>query len=319
VGAGQTPPRNQIWMPARAVTQARPDRFILERMTGPVHVIVDGGLDDAVALAVLAGLGVPLAQVIATEGSVDLTTTAIATQRLVLTLGSADPVRLGSDQAIAGAYPTGRDPFHGPDAFGGQVASLAPASAPEQRARALDGTVFCAGALTCVARAIQSGDAIAEVVWMGGAVTVGGNMTAAAEFNAWMDPDAADYVLASGVGMRMVPLDVTERFEWSAEELGALRDAGRVGHLLADAIRYAQDRDGFFVPHDAVTAIALTSPELFTWAARQVRCETKGEFTTGETVVDRRPWGSPGRVLVAEDVDIAEVASRILNAVASIA
>ncbi len=281
-------------------------------------MIVDGGLDDALALAVLVGLRVPLSQVIATEGSVDLATTALATQRLMLTLGSTDPVRLGSDRAMIAAYPAGRDPFHGADAFGGQVTLLAPASAPDQHAGDLDGTVFCAGALTCVAQAIDGGRPIAEVVWMGGAVAVGGNMTAAAEFNAWMDPHAADQVLASGVSMKMVPLDVTERFDWSAGEIQTLRGAGRVGKLLADAIRYVQERDGVFVPHDAVTAIALTSPELFTWIPRQVRCETKGEFTTGETVVDRRPWSSPGHVLVAEDADIPEVSARILEAVASI-
>jgi inosine-uridine nucleoside N-ribohydrolase len=288
-------------------------------MVGPVHVIVDGGLDDAVALAVLAGLGVPLAQVIATEGSVDLGTTALATRRLMVTLGSTAPVRLGSDRAMIASYPAGRDPFHGADAFGGQATLLAPASAPDQRASDLDGTVFCAGALTCVAQAIQGGRPIAEVVWMGGAVAVGGNMTAAAEFNAWMDPNAADLVFASGVSVKMIPLDVTERFEWSAAEIQALRGAGRAGKLLADAIRYVQERDGVFVPHDAVAAIAMTSPELFTWIPRQVRCETKGEFTTGETVVDRRPWGTPGRVLVAEDADIPEVSARILEAVATVA
>jgi pyrimidine-specific ribonucleoside hydrolase len=288
-------------------------------MVKPVHVIVDGGLDDALALAVLVGLNVPLSQVIATEGSVDLVTTALATRRLMVTLGSADPVRLGSDRAITGAYPAGRDPMHGVDAFGGQVALLAPASPPDEHAGDLDSTVFCCGALTCVALAIQGGRSIAEVVWMGGAVAVGGNMTAAAEFNAWMDPTAADDVLASAVTVKMIPLDVTERFEWLAGEIKALRGAGRVGNLLADAIRYVQDRDGIFVPHDAVAAIALTSPELFGWAPRQVRCETKGEFTTGETVVDRRPWGSSGQVLVAEDVDVPEVSARILSAVASIA
>jgi pyrimidine-specific ribonucleoside hydrolase len=288
-------------------------------MIKPVHVIVDGGLDDALALAVLVGLNVPLSQVVATEGSVDLMTTALATRRLMITLGSTAPVRLGSDRALTAAYPAERDPMHGVDAFGGQVASLAPASPPDERAGDLDSTVFCAGALTCVAQAIQDGSSMAEIVWMGGAVAVGGNMTAAAEFNAWMDPTAADDVLASGVSMKMIPLDVTERFEWSAAEIRTLRSAGRVGNLLADAIRHVQERDGIFVPHDAVTAIALTSPELFDWTPRHVRCETKGEFTSGETVVDRRLWGSPGRVLVAGDVDVPEVSSRILSAVASMA
>jgi inosine-uridine nucleoside N-ribohydrolase len=288
-------------------------------MVGHVHLIVDGGLDDALALAVLVGLSVPLSQVIANEGSVGLATTALTTRRLMVTLGSADPVRLGSDRAMTAAYPAGRDPFHGADAFGGQAALLAPASAPDEHATDLDGAVFCAGALTCVAQAIQGGCPVDEVVWMGGAVAVGGNMTAAAEFNAWMDPDAADHVLASGVSMKMIPLDVTKRFEWTASEIQALRGVGRVGSLLADAIRYVHERDGVFVPHDAVAAIALTSPGLFTWTPRQVRCETKGEFTTGATVVDRRPGGSPGQVLVAEDVDIPEVSARILKAVASIA
>jgi len=289
------------------------------RVIKPVHVIVDGGLDDALALAVLVGLNIPVSQVIATEGSVDLLTTALATRRLMLTLGSKDPVRLGSDRAILGAYPAERDPMHGVDAFGGQVGLLVPASPPDEHAADLDSTVFCAGALTCVAQAIQDGNPIAEVVWMGGAVAVGGNMTAAAEFNAWMDPTAADQVLTSGVSVKMIPLDLTERFEWSAGEVKALRGAGRAGNLLADAISYVQERDGVFVPHDAVTAIALTSPELFGWHSRLVRCETRGEFTTGETVVDRRPWGSSGHVLVAEDVDVPEVSARILSAVASIA
>ena len=150
-------------------------------------------------------------------------------------------------------------------------------------------------------------------------VLVGLNVTAAAEFNAWMDPTAADDVLASAVSVKMIPLDVTELFEWSADEVRALRGAGRAGNLLADAIRHVQERDGIFVPHDAVAAIALTSPELFGWAPRQVRWETKGEFTTGATVVDRRPWGSSGHVLVAEDADVPEVSARILSAVASIA
>jgi len=284
-------------------------------MTEAVHAIVDGGLDDALALAVLVGLDVPLAQVVATEGSVDLLTAAVATRRLMTTLGSSAPVRLGSDRALVAAYPDGRDPFHGPDAFGGKVHSLHPASQPSEQAQGLDGKVFCSGALTPVALAIRNGHRVTEVVWMGGAVAVGGNMTPAAEFNAWMDPLAADQVLVSGIPVQMVPLDVTMRFMWSAGELAALAAQGRIGALLAGAIGYAHDRDGFFVPHDAVTAIALTAPELFRWSARQARCETQGALTAGATVVDRRPDSEAGSVLVAEDADVAEVTARILGAV----
>jgi inosine-uridine nucleoside N-ribohydrolase len=291
----------------------------IKPMMKPLHVIVDGGVDDALALAVLVGLNVPISQVIATEGSVDLATTALATRRLMATLGCTVPVRLGSDRGIVADYPAQRDPFHGADAFGGRSAFLAPAAAPYEQANRLDATVLCTGALTCVARAIRDRSSIDEIVWMGGAVAVGGNMTAAAEFNAWMDPTAADLVLASEVGMKMIPLDVTGMFAWSVTEVQALRTSGRIGNLLADAIRYIYERDGIFVPHDAVAAIALTSPELFDWIPRLVHCETKGEFTSGETVVDRRPWGSQGQVMVATNVDVTEVSTRIFRAVASIA
>jgi len=94
-------------------------------------------------------------------------TTALATRRLMITLGGTAPVRLGSDRALIAAYPAERDPMHGIDAFGGQVASLAPASLPDERAGAIDSPVFCAGALTCVTQAIEDGRSIAEIGWMG--------------------------------------------------------------------------------------------------------------------------------------------------------
>jgi pyrimidine-specific ribonucleoside hydrolase len=287
-------------------------------VTASVHAVVDGGLDDALALGVLTGLKVPLAQVVANEGSLGVRATALVTKRLLVTLGNPVPVRLGAAAGLLGPYPGGRDPFHGPDGFGGRAHSLAAAPVPAEPAAGLAGVVFCGAALTCVAQAMAAGAAITEVVWMGGAVAMGGNMTAAAEFNAWMDPPAADLVLASGIPVRMVPLDVTERFAWAEAELTALRDTGRAGSVLAGAFSFVVDRDGSYVPHDAVTVLAMVAPELFGWQARQVRCEPKGEFTAGATVVDRRPRSEPGTVLVVEDVDVAAVSDRILAAVAEI-
>jgi pyrimidine-specific ribonucleoside hydrolase len=288
------------------------------RMSDAVHVIVDGGVDDALAIAVLLGLRVPVAQVVATEGSVDLATTAWTTKRLLKSLGSAVPVRLGTDHGLRAPYPEGRDPFHGDDGFGGFASLLEPTTAPREFFERLDGPVFCSGALTTVARAIDAGHEIAEVVWMGGAVGIGGNMTAAAEFNAWMDPFAADLVLSSGLGLRMVPLDITLQFRWSVAELDELGSTGPIGALLRRAAGFVQARDGVFVPHDAVAAIAMTSPQLFEWFARPTRCETVGTFTTGATVVDRRPRAEPGSVLIAEAADVAEITARMLQGIAAL-
>jgi pyrimidine-specific ribonucleoside hydrolase len=249
----------------------------------------------------------------------DLLTTARTTIRFLRTLHSPVPVRLGTDRGLFGSYPDGRDAFHGPDCFGGAASLLDAAALPDETFRPLEGRVFCSGALTVVARALAAGQPVSEVLWMGGAVAVGGNMTAAAEFNAWMDPPAADRVLTGGTPVRMVPLDITTRFLWTSEELDRLRATGRVGALLAEALGFLVYRDGIFHPHDAVTAVAMAAPELFTWQGRPARCETTGLLTTGATVVDRRPRAAGGRVLVAEDVDVTEVSARIIGAVGRLA
>lgn len=201
----------------------------------PLHVVVDAGVDDAVALAVLIGRRVSLAQVVATEGSLSLPETAAVTTRLLATLRSAIPVRLGAAQALDRDYPDGRDPFHGADGFGGCSASLVAASTPTLLREPLRGPVFATAALTVVAEALLRDEPVSTISWMGGSVRVGGNMTAAAEFNAWMDPLAADTVLSHGVPVVMVPLDVTVRCAWSPRDIDDLADCGDAGRLLADA------------------------------------------------------------------------------------
>jgi pyrimidine-specific ribonucleoside hydrolase len=286
---------------------------------GPLHVVVDAGLDDALAIAVLVGSGVDIDQVVATEGSLARSATARATARWLATLGGGVPVRLGADRGVASPYPGGRDPFHGEDGFAGLVDTLRPAAEPTEPWSELQGTVLCTGALTVVAEALRRGHDLDRVVWMGGSVACGGNMTAAAEFNAWMDPAAADAVLTAGVARAMVPLDLTRRFAWGEAEVASVRAAAPVAGLLADALGAVRRRDGTVVPHDAVAAVALLEPDLFAWSTRSVRCETTGAVTRGATVVDRRRAPLDGGVAVAEDVDVPRVTDRILAALGRLA
>ena len=146
-------------------------------MNDPVHVIVDSGLDDALALGVLLGMKVPFAQVIATEGSLDLMQTLSVTHRLLVSLGCWAPVRIGAAEGISAPYPKGRDPFHGADGFGSLASALTPSEAPNVSFERLDGPVFCSAALTVVALGLETGHHVSELVWMGGAVGSGGNMT----------------------------------------------------------------------------------------------------------------------------------------------
>jgi pyrimidine-specific ribonucleoside hydrolase len=289
------------------------------RPAEPVHVIVDAGVDDALALAVLTGLDIALEQVVASTGSLDLMTTASVTSRFLATVRNDALVTLGASSGLTAPYPDGRDPFHGADGFGGFADSLDSAPTPSQHFMPLNGPVLATAALTVVAAAIQRGDSVTQVTWMGGSVVHGGNMTAAAEFNAWMDPVAADLVLTSGVPVAMVPLDVTMRCAWTMKDVETLATRGEAGPLLASAIGAICSRDGTFVPHDAVAVIAMVDPDLFGWTRRYVRCETQGALTTGQTVVDRRPQSPEPNAAVADDVDVGAVRDRILDAVSQVA
>ena len=286
------------------------------RLLPPLNVVVDAGVDDAVALAVLVGAGVELSQVIATEGSVAVDVTASATARLLATLGARSvPVLLGASTGIEAPYPGGRDPFHGADAFGGFAAQLADVATPASGPDRVAGQVFAAGALTVVAEALRRGDPVSSVIWMGGAFCHGGNMTAAAEFNAWMDPASVDEVFTAGVPVSMVPLDLTMQCEWTAGEIDELARLGDAGMLLSKPAGMMCGRDGAFVPHDAVTAVALLQPGLFRWAPKHVRCEPEGRFSAGTTIADRRPHAPQPNVLVAEECDTAGVRTAIFDAI----
>lgn len=281
---------------------------------GALDVVVDGGVDDALALAVLVASKAPLRQVTANEGSVGVDVVAATTARLMRLLGGDAPVAVGEAHGLAGSYPAGRDPFHGEDAFGGH-AHLLPEASPTGDWERLGGDVLVTGAMTVVAAAVQQGHPVERVWWMGGSVAAGGNMTAAAEFNAWMDPAAVDAVLRSPVETRIVPLDVTVECTMGKAEVDQIASSAPVGAALGAAIATLLDRDGFFIPHDAVAAVAVLYPDLFGWTARHVRCETEGTLTTGALIVDRRALSPAPNALVAESVQADAVVDQILRSV----
>jgi inosine-uridine nucleoside N-ribohydrolase len=287
---------------------------------GPV-VVCDPGVDDLVALFVLTGAGHPPSAVIGTAGNVGLEQAYLNAKGIVGLLGLDCPVAKGAGNALHGPYPDAGDPFHGNDGLGGVGSSLPAVDSAQLREplSLVEGTVLATGCLTVIAAALQANCAISEIVWMGGAVAGGGNVTALAEFNAWLDPEAADQVLSSGVRLAMVPLDITHQVPLVADDLYRLGECGRLAALTARACSFLCDRDSRFIPHDAIAAVALLNPELFSWEDRWVRCEVSGEWARGMTVVDRRPHGAIGSVRVAAAVDVAAVRERIFEAVRALA
>jgi purine nucleosidase len=135
---------------------------------------------------------------------------------------------------------------------------------------------------------------------MGGSCFEGGNISAAAEFNFFVDPEAAARVFSSGARIIMIPLDCTHQALLTAERLAVLGEAGTaVGtafyHLLEWNKRF--DRKKYGWPggplHDPTVTAFLLAPELFSGRSVHVEIECASPLTRGASVVDW--WGVSGR------------------------
>jgi purine nucleosidase len=150
-----------------------------------------------------------------------------------------------------------------------------------------------------------------QVVMMAGASSEGGNVTPAAEFNVFVDPEAADIVLRAGVPVTMLPLDVTHQVLSTGARLQAFRDLGnRAGKAVAEMLTFSEafDRkkygwDGAPL-HDPNVIAWLLEPGLYKGRQINVAIETTSLLTRGMTVADW--WGvadRPKNVTYLREVD----------------
>ncbi|MEF2071940.1 nucleoside hydrolase [Consotaella aegiceratis] len=298
-------------------------------MTGPQKIIIDTdpGQDDALTiLLAVASPEVELLGVTTVAGNVALEhATANAIKALDLASRPDIPVHAGADRpllraAIDATHVHGRTGFEG--------AELPPSSRPATPGHAVDfiiqtvmahepGVVtLCAiGPMTNLALALARESAlrqrIGRIVTMIGAYSEVGNIMPAAEFNAYVDPHAAEIVFSSGIPIVMIPLDCTHQLLTSAERVARFAAIGnRVGSVVADWLRFEKrfeaakyGTDGGPL-HDPNTVAWLIRPDLYSGREVNVAVETGSERTMGMTVVDW--WGVSGRAanaLVLRDVD----------------
>lgn len=154
------------------------------------------------------------------------------------------------------------------------------------------------GPMTNVARALRAApdlaSRIAGISLMGGGRF--GNRTAAAEFNLWCDPEAADVVFSYGGPLIMAGLDLTHRFQATPERIDMVRALpGKLAPILADLFDFfsgtyrARHHNIVGAPvHDPCAVMALTHPNLFTRRHAHVQIETRGALTAGMTLIDDR-------------------------------
>ncbi len=161
-------------------------------------------------------------------------------------------------------------------------------------------TVIALGPLTNIARALLKKPAalkkVKRIITMGGAFRVPGNTGPVAEFNYYVDPEAADVVLSSGLPITLVPLDLTQQIVLMRSEMEYR--AGRRSSPMARFVlrftrsymQYHQKTEGFFGAflHDPIAVSVAINPRLIRAQRARVRVETEGSLTRGMTITDFR-------------------------------
>ncbi len=166
-------------------------------------------------------------------------------------------------------------------------------------------TLVPTGPLTNIAAAMEQKPQIIpkikEIVFMGGAFREGGNVTPSAEFNIYVDPDAAQIVLDCGSPIVMMGLDVTHQVLTTRKRVERIRRIGSpVTNAIADLIEFYEryDEEKYHLDgaplHDPCTIAYLLKPNLFKLKEVNVTVETTSDLTRGETVVDF--WGVTPRI-----------------------
>jgi inosine-uridine nucleoside N-ribohydrolase len=286
----------------------------------PILIDCDPGHDDAIALLLaLASPEVDLLGVTTVAGNQTLDKTTANAIRVLDFVGRDDvPVAAGAERPLVrepfvAAYVHGETGLDGPDLPPPRRAPLDHHAVDFLADRAQGATLVAVGPLTNVALLLAQHRSARpdRIVLMGGSIGLG-NVTPAAEFNIWADPEAAARVFASGIDVTMIGLDVTHQALLRNEHVERLRQSGRTGRMVAElydffhrfhAATYGFDGSPI---HDAVALALVFRPDLVHTERRHVAVECGSELTRGRTVVDlwRRTNNEPNaRVGVGVDAD----------------
>ncbi|MFB9223345.1 nucleoside hydrolase [Paracoccus cavernae] len=277
-------------------------------MARKIIIDTDPGQDDAVAiLLALASPELDVLGLSVVAGNVPLALTELNARKICELAGRADlPVYAGCDAPLMRKLVTAEE-VHGKSGLDGvelpaPVMQLQPQHAVDfiidtlRREPPKTVSLVPVGPLTNIATAFDRApdiiERVQEIVLMGGAYFEVGNITPAAEFNIFVDPEAADIVFRSGADLTVVPLDVTHQALTSRDWVETMRKLGPLGQAVAswtdfferyDTAKYGSQGAPL---HDPCTIAYLLQPELFTGRFINVVIETGGAFTTGMTVAD---------------------------------
>jgi inosine-uridine nucleoside N-ribohydrolase len=302
-------------------------------MATRILIDCDPGHDDAIAiLLALASPEVELAGVTTVSGNQTLEKTTANAIRVLELAGRADvPVAAGADRPLVrerfvAAYVHGETGLDGPALEPPQTEPVAQHAADFLAERVAGTTLVPVGPLTNVALmlALHPEARPDRIVLMGGAIAEG-NVTPAAEFNVWADPEAARRVFESGIEVTMIGLDVTHKALMTREHAETLRGSGRAGRFVAELYDFFS---GFHTRtygsedspiHDAVAVAHVLRDGLVETKHLHVEVDCSWELGRGRTYVDL--YGRTGKepnTYVGVDVDSGAFFELLLPRIASL-
>ncbi|QLJ30625.1 pyrimidine-specific ribonucleoside hydrolase RihA [Serratia marcescens] len=276
-------------------------------MPRPIIIDCDPGLDDAIALAMaLRSPELDVKAITTSAGNQTPEKTLRNALGLLTLMGREDipvaPRRRPADARAGDRRLCPRQNRHGQHPPAAPTLKPDPRGAVELIADLLRAspqpiTLVVTGPMTNIALLLaqhaELKSRIERIVFMGGGMNAG-NTTPVAEFNIFVDPEAAEMVLKSGVPLTMAGLNVTHQALVLPQDIERIR---QIANPVAQAVAEMLD---FYLPlylshprglpgaamHDPCTIAWLLAPQLFTGVERWVGVETKGEYTAGMTVVD---------------------------------
>jgi len=282
----------------------------------PIIIDTDAGVDDALALILaLRSPEVSVEAITTVAGNVEVHKCTRNVTRVLdqLRLALRPTLAEGSRRPLKRKLITAPE-VHGRDGLG-NIGSMRPAKLRARR-DAVDVILHCCrefgkrltivalGPLTNLAKAAQKNlrtlKMAGRIVSMGGALRVPGNTGPVAEFNYFVDPEAAQLVLNAGLKVTVVPLDLTQQVVVMRREIEhrAKRRAGKLADFVLRAtkhyMRYHMATEGFDggYLHDPIAVACVIQPSLIRTTRNLVHVETKGELTRGMTVADARKSGT---------------------------
>ncbi len=272
----------------------------------PAIIDCDPGHDDAMAI-MLGARTLELRGITTVHGNAPLSHTTLNARKLVeLAELTHVPVAAGMDRPLI------RNAVHAPEVHGktGMDGPILPEPSVElDKRHAVDFILDMSrelsnlhllpiGPLTNIAVALRRDpslpERIKEISLMGGSLTYG-NVTTAAEFNIWADPDAAHMVFTSGIPIKMVGLNVTRQVAATEKYRKQIRSIGnRTATVMAELLDFYSEQlrqvaglEGGSM-HDPLAVAALIDPDILTFEPMHVAVELRGEHTYGMTLCDYR-------------------------------